>query len=112
MRGGALHNIITFEEPEEYRKANNEPAVRWSKRGQAFCEVKSRNARKFTETGQSYERLVHTFFCRYFDAVGVQQNWRIAFNGNFFKITGISPDYERLNWVKIETEFFNETSRS
>jgi SPP1 family predicted phage head-tail adaptor len=112
MRGGALHNVITFEAPEEFRGPNNEPSVRWPKQGQAFCEVKTRNARKFTEAGQNYERQVHDFYCRYFDAVGVQQDWRIRFNGKLYKITGITPDHERLNWIKLETEFFNETSRS
>jgi SPP1 family predicted phage head-tail adaptor len=112
MRGGAFHNIITFERHIETRTSDNIPGVRWLKAGEAFAEAKTRNARTFRENGQFYERQVTEFFCRFFDAMNVEQSWRIKFKGQTYKITGIFPDHERNNHIRFETEHFNETSRS
>jgi SPP1 family predicted phage head-tail adaptor len=112
MRGGGFHNVATFEQPVEARDAGNVPVISWKKSGQAFTEVKTRNARTFREGNQFYERQVTEFWCRFFDVMQVKPDWRVKYDGQVYRITGIYPDHERKNSTRIETEFFNETSRS
>lgn len=112
MRGGTLNHVITFLEGVETVAAGNVPGIRWTRRGQAFAEIKTRNARSMREANQFYERQVTEFFVRFFEAINVQADWYVEFEGKRYRITGIFPDHAKKSFTKIETEFFNETSRS
>lgn len=111
MRAGTLNHVVTFLRGIEKLGAGNVPSMTWVEEGQAFAEVKTRNARNFREANQLYERQVTEFFVRFFDSINVQADWYVMFEGKRYRITGIFPDYAKASFTKIETEFFNETSR-
>ena len=106
MRNGKRSNIITIEQRTQTGTTDlNEPVFTWSAwRETIFAAVLPRrgNERFDDGSGQRYAQAYFRFECAYDDVDGADETMRILFEGQYYDIRNIMPDFQHREACVIE----------
>lgn len=102
MAAGDRQYLVVVEKATYTKNSMNEQIATWDEFCQAWVSAEAKRGREFFENGQRYEQTVMRFGFDFHDAEGVTSDMRIVFEGGYYAIKQVLPDYARRQETVVE----------
>lgn len=102
MAAGDRQYLVVVERKTATANAMNEPIATWAEFCQAWVSAEAKRGREFFEHGQRYQQTIMRFVFDFHDAEGVTEDMRIVFEGGYYAIKQVLPDYAKRQETVVE----------